>query len=52
MAYSSFFAQLVTLNEPDPAPISSAKVAYIKGVGLASAILALVGSLKAQKEEN
>ena len=51
MGYSSFFAQLVTLNEPDPAPISSVWVAVIKGVGLASAILALVGSLKLGKEE-
>ncbi|MCI0389018.1 MAG: hypothetical protein MOB07_09685 [Acidobacteria bacterium] len=51
MGYSSFFAQLVSLNEPDPAPISSAWVAVIKGVGLALAILALVGSLKRQKGE-
>jgi hypothetical protein len=51
MGYSSFFAQLASLNEPDPATISSAWVAVIKGVGLASAILALVGSLKRQKEE-
>jgi len=51
MGYSSFFAQLERLNDPDPAPISSAWVAVIKGVGLALAILALVGSLKRQKEE-
>ena len=51
MAYSSFFAQLERLNEPDPAPISSAWVAVIKGVGLALAILALVGTLKRSKEE-
>jgi len=51
MGYSSFFAQLASLNEPDPAPISSAWVAVIKGVGLALAILALVGSLKRLKEE-
>jgi hypothetical protein len=52
MAYSSFFNQLGRLNEPDPAPISSAWVAVIKGVGFALAILALVGSLKSAKEEN
>jgi len=51
MAYSSFFSQLGRLNEPDPAPISSAWVAVIKGVGLALAILALVGSLRRLKEE-
>ena len=51
MAYSSFFAQLGHLNEPDPAPISSAWVAVIKGMGFALAILALVGSLKQTKEE-
>jgi hypothetical protein len=51
MAYSSFFAQLERLNEPDPAPIPSTWVAVIKGVGLALAILALVGSLKRLKEE-
>lgn len=51
MAYSSFFSQLERLNEPDPAPIPSAWVAVIKGVGLALAILALVGSLRRLKEE-
>jgi hypothetical protein len=51
MAYSSFFGQLARLNEPDPAPIPSAWVAVIKGVGFALAILALVGSLKRLKEE-
>ena len=51
MAYSSFFGQLAHLNEPDPAPIPSAWVAVIKGVGFALAILALVGCLKRLKEE-
>lgn len=51
MAYSSFFSQLGRLNEPDPAPIPSAWVAAIKGVGFALAILALVGSLKRRKED-
>jgi hypothetical protein len=52
MAYSSFFAQLARLNEPDPAPIPSTWVAVIKGVGFALAILALVGSLKRLKGES
>jgi hypothetical protein len=52
MVYSSFFAQLANLNTPDPAPISSAWVAAIKGVGFALAILALVASLKRSKEED
>lgn len=51
MAYSSFFAQLARLNEPDPAPIPSTWVAIIKGLGFALAILALAGSLKRLKEE-
>jgi hypothetical protein len=52
MAYSSFFSQLGRLNEPDPAPIPSVWVAVIKGVGLALAILALVGSLTRAHEES
>ena len=51
MAYSSFISQLEHLNQPDPAPISSAWVAVIKGVGLALAILALVASLRRLPEE-
>jgi hypothetical protein len=52
MAYSSFFAQLGRLNEPDPAPIPSTWVAVIKGVGFALAILALAASLKRLKGES
>ena len=52
MVYPSFFAQLERLNEPDPAPIPSVWVAAIKGLGLALAILALVGSLKRQREDS
>jgi hypothetical protein len=51
MAYSSFFAQLGRLDEPDPAPIPSTWVAIVKGLGFALAIMALVGSLKRLKEE-
>lgn len=46
MGYSSFFMQLARLHEDDPAPIPSVWVAVIKGVGLAIAVLALIGSLK------
>jgi hypothetical protein len=46
MGYYSFFMQLQHLDMPDPAPISSAWVAAIKGAGLALAIVALIGALK------
>ncbi len=48
MGYYSFFEQLhrLSLGEPDPAPISSASVALIKGVGLALAIAGLLLSLR------
>jgi len=48
MAYYSFFGQLHNLRMavPDPAPISSAWVAVIKGFGLALAIVGLLLSLK------
>jgi hypothetical protein len=51
MAYLSFFGQLESLNEPDPAQLPSSWIAAIKGIGLALSILALVGSLKQSKEE-
>ncbi len=51
MAYMSFFGQLESLNEPDPAGVPSAWVAVIKGIGLVLSILALVGVLKGSKEE-
>ncbi|MGA9773509.1 MAG: hypothetical protein WBV94_31045 [Blastocatellia bacterium] len=51
MGYSSFFMQLTRLHEDDPAPIPSVWVAVIKGVGLAIAVLALIGSLKQSPEE-
>lgn len=48
MAYYSFFEQLHRnqLGLSDPAPISSAWIALIKGIGLGLGILALVLSLK------
>jgi len=46
MAYPSFLAQVTSLDVVDPAPIPSAWVAVIKGVGLTLSTLALAGSLK------
>lgn len=48
MAYGSFFEQVhrYRLGMSDPAPISSAWIAAIKGVGLALGIVALVISLR------
>ena len=46
MGYYSFIAQLQHLDVADPAPIPSSWVATIKGVGLALAIVALIGSLQ------
>ena len=51
MAYSSFFAQLNHLHEPDPAPIPSTWVAVIKGVGLALATVALIATLRGGTDE-
>lgn len=47
MVYVSFFGQLqdMRLGEIDPAPVSSATVAVIKGIGFALAIFGLVTSL-------
>ena len=54
MAYASFFAQLEDMQAGtiDPAPVSSATVALIKGIGFALAILGLVTSLKKPPAEN
>ena len=48
LGYYSFFGQLnsMRLHEVDPAPIPSAWVAAIKGVGLSLAIVALVVALR------
>jgi len=48
MAYPSFFGQLedMQLGAIDPAPVSSATVAVIKGIGFALAILGLITSLR------
>jgi hypothetical protein len=50
MGYYSFFAQLQRLDLADPAPTSSTWVAIVKGVGLALAVLALIGALKRPRE--
>jgi hypothetical protein len=52
LGYYSFFGQLKSwsLNEIDPAPISSGWVLLIKGVAVALAVLALVGSLRRTQE--
>ena len=54
LGYYSFFGQLrgLSLNETDPAPISSFWVAVIKGVAWAIAILALIVSLQRIPEQN
>ena len=48
MAYPSFFGQLhrLSMGEIDPAPISSAWVAAIKGFGLALSVVALIITLR------
>lgn len=51
MAYGSFFGQLISLNEPDPAPIGTAWVVGIKGLGLLLAIITLVITLKARPQQ-
>ena len=51
LGYYSFFEQLrrYQLGEIDPAPISSASVLAIKGVGVLLAIAALLATLKARR---
>ncbi|MYN07935.1 hypothetical protein [Pseudoduganella aquatica] len=46
MGYNSFMWQLLTLDQPDPAPISSAAVAAVKGIGLLLCLAALLGCLR------
>lgn len=46
MAYTSFFGQLVRLDQPDPSALPAPWVAGIKGVGFLLAIVALAGSLR------
>ena len=46
MVYSSFFYQLTHLGEPDPSGVSSVVVVFIKGIGFALSIAALVGALR------
>ena len=53
LGYASFFIQLYSNRQglTDPAPISGQWVAVIKGIALACAILALVGSLRGPEEK-
>jgi peptidoglycan/LPS O-acetylase OafA/YrhL len=46
MGYYSFAGQLMPLSQPDPAPISPAGVAMVKGIGLLLCIAALAGCLR------
>jgi hypothetical protein len=52
MAYTSFFGQLLRLDEPDPSPLPTALVVGIKGVGFLLAIVALAGSLRQAHEKS
>jgi hypothetical protein len=54
LGYYSFFEQLrrYQLGEIDPAPISTAWVLAIKGVGVFLAIAALLATLKAKRPVN
>jgi len=46
MGYMSFFSQLSAINQPDPSGVPPVIVVTVKGVGVALAILALVGVLR------
>jgi hypothetical protein len=46
LGYNSFIWQLLTLDQPDPAPIPSAAVAAVKGLGLLLCIAALLGCVR------
>ena len=53
MGYASFFGQLYSNSHgvTDPAPVSGASVAVVKGVAFALSILALVASLRPLPEQ-
>lgn len=51
MGYYSFAGQLMTLNQPDPAPISPAAVAAVKGIGLLLCIAGLAGCLTDRRDK-
>lgn len=46
MAYGSFFSSVLHFGVPDPGPLPTVAVGWIKGVGFALAIVALIGALK------
>ncbi len=50
MVYPSFFTQITSLDQPDPAPIPSGWVAVIKGIFFFLAVLGLIGSLREKKQ--
>jgi hypothetical protein len=51
MIFYSFFGQIQTINQPDPAPVSSLAVAIIKGVMFLICICSLILSLKGNYAE-
>jgi hypothetical protein len=52
MAYSSFFGQLIRIDQPDPSGVPAAWVVGIKGVGILLAIVALAGSLRHPQQKS
>lgn len=52
MIFYSFFGQLQVINQPDPAPVSTATVVIIKGVMFLICIASLVLSLKSNLSKN
>jgi hypothetical protein len=51
MGYYSFAGQLMTLSQPDPAPISPAAVAAVKGIGLLFCVAGLASCLMEKKQD-
>lgn len=51
LGYGSFFGNLRTIGEPDPAPISHAAVTAVIGIGWALCIVALIGALQQLSRE-
>lgn len=52
MAYSSFFGQLIRIDQPDPFGVPAAWVVGSKGVGILLAIVALAGSLRHPQQKS
>ncbi|HEY3386077.1 MAG TPA: hypothetical protein VGK46_06185 [Saprospiraceae bacterium] len=49
MAFYSFFSQLQSLDQPDPAPVSSVAVAVVKGIMLLTCVTSLLFSFETIK---